>query len=264
MTGSENPAWVYEKYQVSGIFQAWARVLIEIARPQAGEAVLDACCGTGVVARLLIPLVGPAGRIVGFDLDPQMLEVAKALAPAVEWRQGDLQVLPFADASFDLAVCQQGLQFLPDKAAGLREMHRVLRPGGRIVLALWSDLANSPGHAAVFGAVGRLLGKDMSKPPAWSLAEESEALALVSSAGFVDIKSTVKSLPVAYPSARTFAEAMVAGASKQTRELLQQVDADRRGAFVDDVVARLRRYETPAGLTAPMESRLVWACKRRA
>jgi ubiquinone/menaquinone biosynthesis C-methylase UbiE len=93
----ENPASIYETHLVSAIFEPLARILIERARPQPGEHVLDAACGTGIVARLVAPIVGPSGRTVGLDYDPIMIETARRLAPEIEWRQGDLQNPPFPD-----------------------------------------------------------------------------------------------------------------------------------------------------------------------
>ena len=256
---SENPAWVYEQHQVKAIFEPWARVLIDIARPQPGERALDAACGTGVIARLVAPMVGTTGKVAGIDFDPLMIEVAGELASGIEWHHGDLQKLPLPDQSFDLVICQQGLQFLPDRNAGLREMHRVLRPGGRLVLALWTELAKSPGHAILFGALGAALGKDMSRPPPWSLAEESQVLQLIAAAGFVEIEAKVTSLNAAYPSARAFVEIYLAGTSKLTRQALEQLPADRKAAFVDEVVTRLHAFETKTGLRVPIESRLIAA-----
>lgn len=263
-TSTNNPAWVYEKNQVKAIFEPWARVLIDLARPQPGERVLDAACGTGVVARLVAPIVGQTGKTVGLDFDPQMIEVAKALGPDTEWRQGDLQSLPFDDAAFHFVICQQGLQFLADRAAGLREIHRVLRPGGRLVLALWTGLAKSPGHAILFRALGVVLAKDMSRPPPWALADGNQVQELISAAGFLDIETKVASLDAAYPSAREFVEIYLAGTSKVTRQALEQIPADRKTAFVDEVVTHLRGYETSNGLQVPIESRLIVAHKRNA
>lgn len=265
MASIDNPAWVYEKNQVKAIFEPWARVLIDLAQPQSGEHVLDAACGTGVIARLVAPVVGPTGRTVGLDFDPQMLEVAEAVGPQTEWHQGDLQSLTFADEAFNLVICQQGLQFLPDRAAGLREMHRVLRPGGRLVLALWTELANSPGHAILFQALGAAIAKDMSRPPPWSLAGESQVLQLIEAAGFpTDVETRVTSLQATYASAREFVEIYLAGTSKLTRQALEQIPADRKAAFVDEVVTQLCDYETNVGLQVPIESRLIVARKPNA
>jgi SAM-dependent methyltransferase len=170
-----NPAQIYETHLAPTIFRPLARVLIDLARPKPGEHILDAACGTGVVARLIAPMVGQSGKVVGLDFDPVMLSMAKSLGPDVEWQEGDLQSLPFVDDLFDLVICQQGLQFLADPDAGLRQIYRVLRPGGRVVLAIWTELAKSPGHAVLFCALGTLLGTN--KPPsAWSLGSTESPL----------------------------------------------------------------------------------------
>jgi SAM-dependent methyltransferase len=252
----DNPAQIYETHLAPTIFKPLGRALIDLARPKPGEHVLDAACGTGVVARLIAPMVGRSGKVVGIDFDPVMLATAKHLGPDVEWHEGDLQNLPFADDRFDLVICQQGLQFLADRDAGLRQIYRVLRPGRRVVLATWTDLANSPGHAELFRALGILLGTD--KPPtAWSLADEALVLRLVSAAGFVDVETRTTNLRATFPSARRFVEIMIGGSSKVTRQVFAQIPGDRRAAFIDDVAARLRSFETGATLELPMESRLL-------
>ena len=97
-----------------GIFEPWAPLLIEQAALNPGQRVLDLACGTGVVGRLAAPHLGVTGEVVGFDLNPGMLAVARSLPPpqgaTVEWREGDAGSLPFAEALFDVAFCQLGLQ----------------------------------------------------------------------------------------------------------------------------------------------------------
>jgi SAM-dependent methyltransferase len=258
----DNPAWVYETNQVPAIFGPWARVLIDLASPEPGMHALDAACGTGVVARIIAPAVGSSGRVVGVDFDPAMIAIARQLAPDLEWQHGDLQSLPFADESFDVAICQQGLQFLPDRPAGLRQLHRVLRPAGRLVLGIWSDLAKSPGQARLFEALGAMLNKDMSSPPAWSLTDAAEIHKLVASAGFADIEITKRTLYAPYPSARRFIEIMIGGGtSKLTRQALEQIPTERKAALTDEVADRLREFETGGGCTLPNESHLLVARK---
>jgi SAM-dependent methyltransferase len=252
-----NPASIYESQLVWTIFEPLARVLIERAQPRRGEHVLDAACGTGIVARLVAPMVGPSGRTVGLDFDPVMIEKAIGIAPEIEWRQGDLQNLPFPDESYDLVICQQGLQYLPDCGAGLRQIHRVLRPDGRMVLATWSDLARSPGHLLLFQALEATIGTENARPAGWSLAEEARLLALVAEAGFVSVTTTVVRLQTKYPSARAFVDILLNGSSKVTREELARIPPDRRAAFIDKVAVSLREYETSDALTLPMESRVL-------
>ena len=258
-----NPAQIYETHLAPTIFRPLARVLIDLARPKSGEHILDAACGTGVVARLIAPIVGQSGKVVGLDFDPVMLSIARSLGPDVEWEEGDLQSLPFADDLFDLVICQQGLQFLADPDAGLREIYRVLRPGGRAVLATWTELAKSPGHAVLFRALGTLLGTN-TPPSAWSLADEALVLRLVSAAGFVDVETKITDLRTIFPSARRFVEIMIGGSSKLTRQALAQIPADQKAAFIDDVADRLRCYETGTTLELSMESRLLAGHKPQA
>jgi len=102
-----------------------------------GEAVLDLGCGAGFDAFVAAQLVGPAGRVVGIDLSPEMLAIAEAelreaKSPQIEFQVAQVEVLPFPDTSFDVALSNGVLNLIPDKAAALREIFRVLRPGGRL------------------------------------------------------------------------------------------------------------------------------------
>src|ERR1700732_4783842 len=126
----------YERYPARYILGPWAPLLVEAARLTAGERVLDIACGTGVVTRAAAKRVGPTGRIVGIDLNPGMIAVARSLpAPigaSIEWLERSALDLQLEDASFDVVLCQQGLQFFPDKTVALQEMRRVLDNGGRL------------------------------------------------------------------------------------------------------------------------------------
>ena len=126
-------AELYERYPARYILGPWAPLLVDAACLAAGERVLDVACGTGVVARAASKRVGPAGRVVGVDLNPGMISVARSLpatgdAP-IEWLERSALDLRLENASFDAVLCQQGLQFFPDKAVALREMRRVLDRG---------------------------------------------------------------------------------------------------------------------------------------
>ena len=236
------------------VFEPWARVLIGPAQPRPGEHVLDAACGTAVAARLVAPVVGKSGRTVGLDFDPMMIAVAKSLGPDIGCQEGDLQGLPFADEPFDLVICRQGLQFLPDRDAGLKEIYRVIRSGGRIVLGLWTELTKSPGHAVLFGALGALLGVDMAQPPPWSLADGTRVLKLVSAAGFIGVETTVMSSRATFPSARRFVEIMIDGCSRLTRQALARVPP----------VTELHLSMKSQSVCTNMKPVRVWNCRWRA
>lgn len=148
-----SPAEAYEEYHLPAIFEPLSSILLDHAAPQPGEALLDVACGTGIVTRRAATIVGNEARIVGVDLNPGMVEVARTVAPTsdsgIEWMQGDGAALDLPDHTFDLVLCQQGLQFFPDRAAGAREMRRVVRDTGRAGLAVWQGLDRHPLFAAL-------------------------------------------------------------------------------------------------------------------
>lgn len=136
---------MYEHWLVGPLFRPWAEALLERVGLAAGDSVLDIACGTGIVARLAKERLGDDSRVVGLDVSPQMLAVAHAVAPGVDWREGHAAQLPVDDRErFDVVVCQQGLQFFPDKLATVREMRRVMARGGRLAVAVWRSLADTP------------------------------------------------------------------------------------------------------------------------
>ena len=131
--------------------------LLTLAAPAPGEAVLDVACGTGMVSLAAAHAVGPAGRVLGIDLAGAMVQAARARAQELGLVQAafarmDAEQLALPDASFDLALCTLGLMYVPDPQAAVRELHRVLRPGGRAVLAVWGERARC-GWAPLFGIV---------------------------------------------------------------------------------------------------------------
>lgn len=130
----------YERYFVPAIGLPLATALVESAALSPGERVLDVACGTGVVARLAAEQVGAAGHVTGLDVNPVMLAVARSVSSpaAIEWREASAEDTQLPDASYDAALCQMGLQFIPDSGTAVAEFSRMLVPGGRLV-------ANVPG-----------------------------------------------------------------------------------------------------------------------
>jgi SAM-dependent methyltransferase len=129
---SGDAAAFYERY-VKFVMEPWVRRLVDVAALQPAEHVLDVACGTGFVARLAAQRLGANGRAVGIDLNASMIEAARVASDrdgstTMEWRVGDAAALPFEDGAFDAILCQQELQFFPDRVQALREMRRVLRP----------------------------------------------------------------------------------------------------------------------------------------
>src|SRR4030095_12890191 len=155
----------------------------------AGARLLDVACGAGVVARLVATRVGQEGRVVGVDLNTGMLATARMLPQSptgvsVEWLEGNVTALPFPEAAFDAVLCQQGLQFFPDKPAALRDMRRVLVPTGHLVLSVWRGIAHCPWQRAVADALERCVGTDAATAirGAFALGDREELRSLITAA----------------------------------------------------------------------------------
>ncbi|MDQ6711597.1 MAG: bifunctional demethylmenaquinone methyltransferase/2-methoxy-6-polyprenyl-1,4-benzoquinol methylase UbiE [Candidatus Dormibacteraeota bacterium] len=114
--------------------RAWRRRAARRAALRPGQTALDLCTGTGKLAHELVPFVGPSGRVIGIDFSPAMLELARQRERHVDFRLGDITHLSEADTSVDAVTIGFGLRNVVERERALREMFRVLRPGGRLVI----------------------------------------------------------------------------------------------------------------------------------
>jgi len=135
---------VMNRVMTGGLDRRWRRITVEQA-VSPGDSVLDACCGTGDLA--IAAHRHGAGQVVGLDFSEEMLERARRKAPELEWVQGDALALPFADESFDAATVGFGVRNVDDLEAGIRELRRVLRPGGWLAIL---EITTPVGALAVF------------------------------------------------------------------------------------------------------------------
>jgi len=150
---------IYERVLVGPLFRPFAERLVARLALQRGDSVLDVACGTGIVARLAREQLGPAARIVGVDVSPAMLAVARTVDQTIDWRQGNAASVPLGtDEPFTVVTCHQGLQFMPDKPDAVREMRRVLAAEGRLAIATWRSLADIPGMRDLNAVVERHVG----------------------------------------------------------------------------------------------------------
>lgn len=263
------PAERYQQFFGPPLFEPWAAVLVDRAAPQPGERVVDLACGTGIVTRRVAPAVGSRGTVVGVDVSPGMLEVARRLpvpgGVAVEWREGDAGALPLPDGGFDLALCQQGFQFFADRAAAAREMRRVLTDRGRAVVSVWQGPERFPLLEASTAAVARHLGvpaADISTP--FSFGDGGDLRSLLQDAGFGRVEVTALTMDASFPSAETFiAMTTVAAAAvlpayahvvddPASRDALVAVSTDATGDLVE-------RYRDGDGLTFPWTANIAVA-----
>jgi ubiquinone/menaquinone biosynthesis C-methylase UbiE len=197
-----NFAEMYEAWLVQPLFRPWAEVLLESVALGSGDRVLDIACGTGIVARLAKERLGDDGRVVGLDLSAQMLAVANTVAPSVEWREGNALALPFDEKTFDVVLCQQGLQFFPDKPAAAREMRRVLAPAGRLAVATWRPVEEIPFFMDLQRVAERHLGTIVDQRYAFGDATALETV--LSDAGLHDVRVETKSCTLRFADAAPF------------------------------------------------------------
>jgi SAM-dependent methyltransferase len=186
------PAEVYDELFVPALFQQWGPIIADAARIGRGESVLDVACGTGVLACAALERVGPQGTVAGVDPNTEMLSVARRKSTRIEWRQGRAESLPFPDGSFEAVVSQFGFMFFDDRPAALREMMRVLRPDGRMAVAVCDALDHSPGYAALADLLQRLFGDriaDAFRAP-FVLGDPERLLSIGAAAGIADAKVT--------------------------------------------------------------------------
>jgi len=206
-------AHAYEALFVPALFGQWAPKVADGARVQPGQRVLDVGCGTGVVARELAVRTGSGGRVVGVDPSPGMLAVAEQLAPDVEWREGVAESLPFPDGSFEAVVSQFALMFFNDRRQALREMLRVLTPGGRLAVAVWDALDTMPAYVSEVALLERLAGRqaaDALRAP-FVLGNHDDLATLFSDVGMAGADITTHHGTARFPGIRTMVEADLRG-----------------------------------------------------
>ncbi|HYE43587.1 MAG TPA: methyltransferase domain-containing protein [Caulobacteraceae bacterium] len=226
---------LYDRHLGPMLFEPYARELARRFEGFEGD-LLETAAGTGRVTRALAHAACPRARIVATDLNEPMLARAAEVvrAPNVSWRQADAQALPFADASFDAVVCQFGVMFFPDKAAGFAEARRVLRPGGRFVFNVWDDLEANDVSDVAQATVARLFPDD---PPSFfarapfGYHDKDGIHRALEAAGFAAVEIETVTLETPTASARDAAAGLCGGTP-----LRGEIEA-RRPDGLDDVMA---------------------------
>lgn len=203
----------YEPLWQSQLAVAHARML-EMACPQAGERVLDVACGSGAASFAAAERVGVHGHVLGVDLSERMVDVAALRARCTgvgnaAFQRMDGECLDCADSGFDLVLCALGLMYMPDPEQAVREMHRVLRPGGRIAIAVWGERARC-GWSAVFPIVDAEVRSDVC-PLFFQLGGQDTLAQLCATAGFHDTRTQRVQAMLEYADARDACDAAFIG-----------------------------------------------------
>lgn len=201
------PYW--DKYRdiIRAMFMPLTRALIEDAGVVKGQSVLDVAGGPGEPSLTIAETVGPEGAVTCTDFAAEMVEAAKAAAARqgitnVTFRQCSADSLPFADNTFDVAVSRLGAMFFPDPLAGLREMLRVVKPGGSVGLVVWRAAELNPFFSVTSEVVSRYVEpapEDPDAPGAFRFAESGKLAGLLKEAGAVDVRERILKSQIAAP-----------------------------------------------------------------
>ena len=244
----------YESSCVPAMFGPLAERLLDAAVLLAGERVLDIACGTGVVARAAVRR--GAAAVTGVDRNGAMLGVARRTTPEATFVEADAAALPLPDGAFDLATCQQGLQFFPDRTGALREFRRVLDPDGRAALALWPAIETHPGFAMLADALGRIVGPEaeaVMRAP-YALADAADVEAFGRSAGFGSVVLEQVDGEFRWPSCDAFVRGY--GAGSMLRPVLERAPAGAVDRTVDAVADALGVTPTGEAVAFPQRCNL--------
>ena len=256
-------AELYERYVAHYILSPWARALADLADVREGERVLDLACGTGVVARLAAERAGSTGHVTGLDLNAGMIAVARSLPPPagarIDWIERSALDTALPDGSIDVILCQQGLQFFPDKVAALREMRRVLAHGGRIALSVWRSTGIY--NTAVGNALREHLGDEIATRFCASrkAPDENALVQMALDAGFADVKLQVQSLTARLPPPEEFVPGHLAATPIAAN--VRAAASEVRAAVSARVARELAHYVEGSGIAFPEEVNVLTARK---
>ena len=236
----------YERFFVPAIGGPLAERLVAAAALRPGERVLDLACGTGIVARLAADRVGPAGVVAGADVNAGMLTVARTAAASsgrtsITWFETAAEAMPLPDAAYDVVLCQLALQFFADRVSALREVHRVLVPGGRV-------LATVPAPTPFFEILEQALRRHVGPETGafvglvFSLTDPGELEGQFRTDGFRDVEVGTESRRLRLPAVRDLLWQYVS--STPLADALARVDDEARAAVEREVAAGWARWAT--------------------
>jgi ubiquinone/menaquinone biosynthesis C-methylase UbiE len=262
---SNDAASLYEKY-VYPLMQPWVAALIEKGRVAKGDQVLDAACGTGFVSRRVAELVGSTGHVAGADLNRGMILAAQEITNRtselpIEWRVADAAELPFDNERFDVALCQQGMQFFPDSAGAISELHRVLKPGGWLAFTIWGPIEENPYLGAVANALKSHLNEQAANGfrAAFAKSYRADFDDALHDVGFMQIQVDSPVLAFRLPPLQDYLPGHLA--SLPMAGAIAALPCVKKQALITDVSNALQGFADGNGVTIPSRSEVVSAVK---
>ena len=249
---------MYERWLVGPLFRPWVEAIFDAVKLSAGDRVLDVACGTGIVARVAKERLGETGYVVGVDVSPDMLSVARAVAPDIDWREGNAGALPLREGErFDVVICQQGLQFFPDKPAAVAQMRRALGNGGKVALATW----RSDDEIPLFGELRRVAERRLGPidDQRYSFGNAALLEALLRDTGFHDVRSTTVTRTIRFEDGASFLRLntmALVGMSAAGKEMSDQERKQAVEAIVNESGPVLQSFSDETGLAFELSTNL--------
>ncbi len=257
-------AELYDTYWVPACLDVFAHALAAHVAP--GNRVLDLACGTGLVTGYASANAGKSASVIGYDATPDLLDAARRKrydGADVELIEGFAEDMPFEDASFDVALCNQGLQYVIDREKTFEELKRVLKPGATFHASVWSSAKDQPHFGFLEDALAKHFGPEQKPIHAWSFGGCDELQRLAEGAGFTITRLEKKVLPARFESTQALVDIQLACAGRTDDDgtiAMGIVDLDDVSllpaidAFAADVRAALHRFEGENGLAATFAS----------
>jgi len=237
------PYWDKYRETIRAMFMPLTRALIEDASIVRGQSVLDVAGGMGEPSFTVAATVGPKGSVTCTDFAPEMVAAAEAEATRreitnVTFRQCSADTLPFADNAFDVAVSRLGVMFFPDPLAGLREMQRVIKPGGSLGLVVWRDSELNPFFSVTSAVVNRYVEpapEEPDAPGAFRFAELGKLAGVLKAAGAIDVRERILKSEIAAPVGLEDYWEMRSSISESLRSKLATLSNEQKSQIAEEV-----------------------------
>jgi SAM-dependent methyltransferase len=259
------PYWEKHRAIIHEMFAPVTQALIEEAGITSRRVVLDIATGPGEPALSIAALVGPEGKVVGTDVVPEMVEAARRESSRqklhnARFEVGDAESLPFPANTFDAVVSRFGVMFFPSPMDCVREMLRVLRPGGRIAMAVWHHADRNPFHYTVSQVVERCvesIGPAPGPPDMFRFANPGELLDIVASAGATGASERLLRFSIRTSISVEDFWSLRSEMSEKLRTKLALLSKPQIARLKCEVIEALRAYSSEHGISFPAEVLIV-------